>query len=67
MMLGLLQPCEAWAASVSGTKINVTAADNSVSPPTSKSYQVRRTMLIKLLCRRGRDDGLIRFSLWAFR
>lgn len=67
MILGLFHPFEACAASVSGTNIKVTAAESSVSPPTSRSYQVRRTMLIRLLFRFGRDEGLIRFSLRAFR
>lgn len=66
MMLAFFHPFFALAASVSGTKIRVTAADNSVSPPTSRSYQVRRATCTRPL-RRFDLGRLIRFNLCAFR
>ena len=64
-ILTLFHPFFAVDARVKGTKINVTAADKRASPPTSRSYQVRRMTLtksVRLLVR-----FLIKFNLWALR
>ena len=64
-ILVFLHPFSAFAASVKGIKINVTAADNNSKPKISRSYQVRRR--IATTPRRRFDLGLIRFNLLAFR
>lgn len=67
MMLAFLHPFFALAARVSGTKINVTAAESRVRPPKSKSYQVRRRIPTRPVFRRLGLGDLIRFSLCALR
>jgi hypothetical protein len=46
-ILAFFHPFFALAARVKGTKIKVTAADKRTSPPTSRSYHVRRMTLVR--------------------
>lgn len=65
MILLFFQPFLALAASVSGTRMSVTAADRSIKPNMSRSYQVRRTAATKP--ERRVFLGLMRLSLRALR